>query len=495
MAEIERYWVDAPFAFVWIGNDPARGETRYFVAEPSLDGWERDLFETLVDDLRQTLIHRRSVGDHQSADVLRAELIDQLEQYGVSLEANTVYRLLYHLIRRFQGYGRIDPILKDPNVEDLSCDGAGKPVFVYHRSYTDVRTNLTFSGPDLDDFVVRLAQRAGRNISIGDPITHAMLPDGSRTELALGEEVTPHGSAFTIRKFMDEPMTPIKLIDLGTFSREQMAYLWLAIQHNKSLLLAGGTAAGKTTSMNAISMFLPPRSKVVTIEDTPEISLAHENWLSAVTREDVGDEEDIGMYELLRSALRHRPEYIIVGEVRGREAMTLFQAMNTGHTTYSTMHADSIQTAINRLENEPINVPRSMIQSLDILAVQVISHQRGERVRRTRAISEVHDVDQRTGDLDYRTVYRWKSAADDFESRSDGSRVLAEIRDELGWSELELDRELRDRQRVLAYASRRGLTDYQAFTALVNEYYTDKAAVMDRVEEMAEADVPTTNES
>jgi flagellar protein FlaI len=233
--------------------------------------------------------------------------------------------------------------------------------------------------------------------------------------------------------------------------------------------------------MNAVSMFIPPRSKVVTIEDTRELSLYHDNWLSAVTREHIGDEaEDISMYELLRSSLRHRPEYIIVGEVRGEEAITLFQAMNTGHTTYSTMHADSVQTAINRLENEPINVPRAMIQSLDILCVQTLTYVGDSRARRNRVVAEIEGVDQRTGDLDYSQAFSWNSDADTF-SRSD-STVLDQIQEDRGWSRSELLSEYRDRKRVLRYLVEQGVSDYRTFTAVVNEYYADPDGVLDRIE-------------
>jgi len=334
---------------------------------------------------------------------------------------------------------------------------------------------------------VRLAQQSGRHISIGDPVTETTLPDGSRAELALGEEVTPRGSAFTIRKYSEDPFTPATLVDYNTFDLDQMAYLWLAIESNKSLLFAGGTASGKTTSMNAISMFVPPRSKVLTIEDTRELTLFHENWLSSVTRESTGEGEDVTMYDLLRSALRHRPEYIIVGEVRGDEAMTLFQAMNTGHTTYSTMHADSVQTVINRLENEPINVPRAMIQSLDVLCVQTLTHVGGERVRRNRVIAEIEGIDQRTGDLDYSTAFEWNPGNDDFEQRD--SVVLDEIRDERGWSRGELLRELRNRKRVLRYLTERDVTDYRQFTAVVNEYYANPERVVERVQSEFDEDV------
>ncbi|MFB6186296.1 MAG: type II/IV secretion system ATPase subunit, partial [Halobacteriaceae archaeon] len=274
-------------------------------------------------------------------------------------------------------------------------------------------------------------------------------------------------------------MTPVDLIKYGTFSVEQMAYFWLVIQYSMNLIFAGGTASGKTTSMNATSMFVTPRSKVVTIEDTRELTLYHDNWLSSITRENIGQGEDITMYDLLRSALRHRPEYIIVGEVRGREAMTLFQAMNTGHTTYSTMHADSVQTVINRLENDPINVPRAMIQSLDILCVQTLTYVDDSRVRRNQEIAEIEGIDQRTGDLDYSNVYTWDPVDDTFEEHD--SEVLDEIQEDYGWSRSEMRREFRNRKQVLEYLYENDVTDYRQFTTIINEYYAHPDRVMERI--------------
>jgi len=272
---------------------------------------------------------------------------------------------------------------------------------VYHDDYTDIETNVSFGKKSaLDNYVIRLAQQSGRHISVGDPMVETTLPDGSRAELALGEEVTPRGSAFTIRQYAEDPLTPIDLVEYGTFSIEQMAYFWLCIEHNKSLIFAGGTASGKTTSMNAVSMFVPPRAKILTIEDTRELSVPRQLALLDHPRASLRG-ADIDMYDLLRSALRHRPEYIVVGEVRGAEAITLFQAMNTGHTTFSTMHADSIETVINRLENEPINVPRAMVQSLDMLSIQTLTRSGDQRVRRAKTIGEIGGIDQRTGELDY----------------------------------------------------------------------------------------------
>jgi flagellar protein FlaI len=479
LEEKERYWVNAPYAFVTIGYDGENDKHMYTVVEPELDELESDLLGRLQDDIREPLLYREDVSEDPE-NALREELQARLEEYGVDVGLESFYRLFYYLYRRFHGYGKLDPIMHDPHVEDISCDGPNLPIFVYHEGYTDVETNVTFQPTELNNFVVQLAQRSGRHVSVSDPVVSTTLPDGSRVELALGEEVTPKGSAFTIRKYADEPFTPIDLLDYGTVNVEMLAFLWLAIENNKSLLFAGGTAAGKTTSMNAVSMFIPPRSKVLTIEDTRELSLYHDNWLSSVTRERL-DDDDITMYDLLRSALRHRPEYIIVGEVRGEEAITLFQAMNTGHTTFSTMHADSVQTVINRLENEPINVPRPMVQSLDILCVQLLTRTQGERVRRMETLAEIEGIDQRTGELDYSNTYNWNATEDTFsENRSD---LLDEIREERGWSQSELLKEMQNRRRFLRYLWEENVNDYRQFTAMVNRYTADPEAVMTRIDE------------
>jgi flagellar protein FlaI len=483
--ELDRYWVNAPYAFVVVTRDTAENEDRYHAVEPALDPLESTLLDRVRTDIRDPLLFRSDEADDGGSDetILESELRSLLEEYGVEVEMRTFHKLRYYLVRDFDGFGRLDPLMHDPHIEDVSCDGYGLPIFVYHDQYTDVKTNVIFEDPDvLDNYVVRLAQQSGRHISVGDPVIGTTLPDGSRVELALGEEVTPRGSAFTIRQYADDPFTPIDLVEYGTFNVEQMAYLWLAIENNKSLIFAGGTASGKTTSMNAVSMFVPPRSKVLSIEDTRELSLYHDNWLSSVTRERLHEGTDIDMYDLLRSALRHRPEYIIVGEVRGDEAMTLFQAMNTGHTTFSTMHADSIETVINRLENEPINVPRAMIQSLDLLCVQRLTRFGGERARRSDAISEIGGIDQRTGELDYSNAFTWDAETDTFD-RQDSS-LLDEIRDDRGWSRTQLLEELRDRRRFLTVLLEHGISDYRQFTSLVNAYYADAERVLDRLDQL-----------
>ncbi|MGQ3327646.1 type II/IV secretion system ATPase subunit [Halorubrum sp. FL23] len=490
--EVDRYWVNAPYAYVVITYDDAESEHRYYAVEPELDRFEADLLDRVVDDIRDPLLYREGTG-RTDEETLRTELEELLEGYGVDIGMDTFHAIAYYLYRDFRGYGKVDPLLNDRHIEDISCDGYDLPIFVYHDDYTDIETNVSFAESELDNYVIRLAQQSGRHVSVGDPMVETTLPDGSRAELALGEEVTPRGSAFTIRQYAEDPFTPIDLVEYGTFSVAQMAYFWLCIEHNKSLIFAGGTASGKTTSMNAVSMFVPPRAKILSIEDTRELSLYHDNWLSSITRERRYEGADIDMYDLLRSALRHRPEYIVVGEVRGEEAITLFQAMNTGHTTFSTMHADSIETVINRLENEPINVPRAMVQSLDMLSIQTLTRSGDQRVRRAKTIGEIGGIDQRTGELDYSSAFEWNAETDEF--RRNDSSLMEEIADERGWSRSELLREIRRRERFLELLRELGVTDYRAFTALVNEYYADSERVMERLEARSDGEADDETEA
>ncbi len=229
-------------------------------------------------------------------------------------------------------------------------------MFVYHTDYEQIISNVVHGKLELDDFVVKLAQRSGKGISKRQPQVDATLPDGSRAQLTLGREVSDHGTNYTIRQFKDVPFTPIDLVNWNTFSLEEMAFLWLCIENNKSLIFAGGTASGKTTSMNAVSMFIPPRSKVLSIEDTRELALPQRNWVASVTRPSFGEDDkgDVDEFDLLEAALRQRPDYIVMGEIRGEEGRTLFQVMSTGHTTYTTFHADSVgevSSALRRIRS------------------------------------------------------------------------------------------------------------------------------------------------
>ena len=209
-----------------------------------------------------------------------------------------------------------------------------------------------------------------------------------------------------------------------------------AIENNKSLLFIGGTASGKTTSLNAVSLFIPPVAKVVSIEDTREITLYHDNWIASVTRESLTDGGNaITMFDLLRAAMRQRPEFILVGEVRGVEAQTLFQAMNTGHTTFSTIHAGSVDAAIHRLESEPLNVPRNMMQALNIISVQGLVYHGTERVRRVQEIVEIAGIDSSTGNLRVNNVFVYVRSMT-FSVYTGRSQIYADIAEKRGWTRI-----------------------------------------------------------
>ncbi|MFA6224656.1 MAG: type II/IV secretion system ATPase subunit [Methanoregula sp.] len=238
-------------------------------------------------------------------------------------------------------------------------------------------------------------------------------------------------------------------MEIGTFNAESRAYFWLAIENNKSLLFIGGTASGKTTSLNAVSLFIPPVAKVVSIEDTREITLYHDNWIASVTREALSEGGNaITMFDLLWAAMRQRPEYILVGEVRGSEAQTLFQAMNTGHTTFSTMHAGSVDAAIHRLESEPLNVPRNMVQALNIISVQGLIYHGTERVRRVQEIVEIAGIDPSTGNLRVNNVFVYDPIRDKF-SFTGRSQIYSDIAEKRGWTREQLEAEIAIRNNLL----------------------------------------------
>nr|WP_276276209.1 type II/IV secretion system ATPase subunit [Halomicroarcula sp. SYNS111] len=390
---VEYRWVKKPFAFVAVVYDDHDREHTYLVNEVTMNNFERYVRQDLVELLRNQLMYKEFDDETDRRALFTREARTMILDNAATVENGTLYKLLYYLVRDFIDYGAIDPIMRDPAVEDVSCDGTNVPVFVYHREYRDVKTNIAFGREALDSFIFRTAQRAGKQLTVSNPLVDASLPNGSRVQMTLGGDISTRGSNFTIRKFADIPFTPVDLVRWNTFSAEQMAYYWVAIQNNKSLIFAGGTGSGKTSSMNAISFFIPPRSKIVSIEDTREIDLPHENWIQSVTRTPLTAEGrgEVSMYNLLNAALRQRPEYLLVGEIRTEErvALTFFQAMSTGHTAYTTFHADSVDTVISRLQNAPLNVPVQMLQDLDIVSIQRQTYLGEKRVRRNAETAEI----------------------------------------------------------------------------------------------------------
>ncbi|MEM1670479.1 MAG: type II/IV secretion system ATPase subunit [Archaeoglobaceae archaeon] len=479
---VEEYWIKEPYCKVYIIYNDEEQEYTYVVAEPKLLPYEVEVYGQIFLIIREELEKLELTDGLDRETVLKEVYTKVLDELHLELDEKGYFKILYYLFRDLLGYGKITALMGDRMLEDISCNGYRKPLYVFHRSYTNLKTNIVFEDEDeLDSFVINLAQKCGKHLSVAEPMVDATMPDGSRIQLTLGREVTDHGSTFTIRKFREEPVTPVDLIAWKTFSAEQMAYLWLCIENKKSLIFAGGTASGKTTSMNAISLFIPRRAKIVTIEDTRELMLPHENWIPGVTRDAFhGEKGKIDMYDLLRAALRQRPEYIIVGEVRGREALTLFQAMTTGHTTYSTLHADSVSGAIHRLENPPIEVPRAMLEALNIISIQAQTYVNDRRVRRNIEIAEIVGLDPHTKMLRTSTVFQWDSVKDEHVMVGT-SKALEEIRKHRGWSVKELSEELLRRRKVLEFMVSHNIRDFRKVSNIIHTYQNKPAKILKEI--------------
>lgn len=485
---VDDYWIHEGRSKVLIANNSDNHLNEYLLYEPKLSSFERELAERLYEDMRDVLILTDEEILEKRESVLMEKMNNLIHEYKVRIDDYAIFKLQYYLLRNFLGWSRLDPLMFDPNIEDISCDGSDIPIFLYHRKYRNVRTNISFDEDVLYSLAILLAQRSGKHVSVSQPMLDATLPDGSRLQLTLGKVVTSRGTSFTIRKFREEPFTPIELIDYGTFNVDQLVYFWLAIENNKSLLFVGGTASGKTTSLNAVSLFIPPLSKVVSIEDTREITLFHDNWIATVTRETATETSGsrIDMFDLLKAAMRQRPEYILVGEVRGVEAQTLFQAMNTGHTTFSTLHANSVDAAIHRLENEPLNVPRNMVQALEIVSIQALVYRGQERVRRALEIVEIAGIDPGTGNLRVNNVFEYDPVKD-IHSYSGRSQVYTTIMEVRGWSREEMNFEIERRRQIIQAMHDQEIIDYVSVTKIFQAYFINSANVSENIDDLKKA--------
>ena len=375
----------------------------------------------------------------------------------------------------------------DPNIEDLGCDGDDIPVYLRHRKYGALKTNISFNKKELMSFVVRLSQRANKFISFAQPLMDGSLPDGSRVQATFGGDVSPKGPSFSIRKFKENPVSPIELILNGTLCEGMMAYFWLAIEYGLSILIAGGTASGKTTLLNAISLFIKPDFKIVSIEDTPEINIPHDNWIQSISRIGYGPSSlsgekygEVTMFDLLRAAFRQRPDYVIVGEVRGKEAYVLFQGMASGHASLGTMHSNSIEDVVSRLETPPINLPPGLIKVLDLIVIQSLTPLKGKSARRTKEIIEVHDIDMETDKPNINKVYRWEPKDDEFYF-SEISYKINELSEKTGIKNTIFQDELCNRTDILRWMIKKKITGFKRVSEIIADYYQNPDKILAEV--------------
>ncbi|MCC5994612.1 MAG: type II/IV secretion system ATPase subunit, partial [Candidatus Aenigmarchaeota archaeon] len=450
--------------------------------EPELSEDEKKKLEKIS----KALVEMVDVGLEEIKDENRAiEYVKQIvekiiKNLGIRLSASSYLKIMYYLYRNFVGYNEIHAILNDPYIEDISCDGINIPVYVIHRKYGPLKTNVVFKdGETLRKFIVKLAERCGRYVSYAEPILDATLPDGSRVAATVAADVATKGGTFTIRKFTEKPFSPIDQIELGTVNEEILAYIWYLLEHRASLLIVGGTATGKTSFLNSICMFIKPEAKIVSIEDTRELRLTHEHWIPGLARPGFGiplptgeKYGSVSLFDLLKEAFRQNPDYVIVGEVRGQEAYVLFQGIASGHASLSTFHAGSAADVVKRLISPPIELPPILLEGLDAIIVMTFAKEKGGSSRRVKEVEEIVGVDEK-GNVKTVCVYRWNPANDNFEKVSESFR-LKKIANYLGMSYENVLEEIEKRKRFLKWLRAQGIKDYREVTKYINEFYKNR---------------------
>lgn len=479
----EYYPLLLPFSYAAIVEDE-KNAVKYSLLEPTLT----DLDKQVLTELKSILWDELSISNKsfknavESEEFLKYKILETAIKYRIKVDVNTLGKYQYYITRDFLGFGKIDGIMKDENIEDVSCDGTNSPVFVWHRKYESIPSNVVFeTEQELENFVFKLAYLCGRHISIAQPILDGTLNDGSRAQVTYGTEVTPKGSTFTIRKFKKTPLTITDLIIYKALSAEIAAYYWFLIENRHSVMIGGDIGGGKTSMLNAISLFIRPTLKIVSIEDTQEIRLPHQNWEMMVTRQGLGTgagavgESGIGsisMFDLLRAALRQRPDFIIVGEIRGEEAYALFQAMATGHLGLTTIHAENVQGVLHRLTTKPMNIPQTQVENLNAISIVRRLVVNNVSLRRTISVSEMVGWDKEKNDFKVQEIFSWDVEKDVYLKMS-RSPLLDRIATQWGYQQDEIDQELQMRQTILEYMVKKHIRSYEDVSKMVLDYFSD----------------------
>ena len=473
---IETYPVVEPFASINIVEDEATGKLFYEVYEISLTNEEREIYKQIYEHMMWEIKPIATLSGDAIEEIRgTARRIMNLFQIRFPRTPSLSWsKINYYIERDFLGYGILDPVFRDRYIEDISCNGPGKPIYVWHRKYESLPTNVVFkTEEELDAYVLKLAHMAGKHISVAYPVLDAILPGGHRVAATYSKEVSTSGSSFTIRKFSESPITIADMISFGTISSELASYFWLAMDYKMTALILGVTGAGKTSTLNALATLLRPTYKVVTIEDTPELRLPLENWVQLVSRPSyLGGAGEVSLYQLVRVSLRYRPDVIIVGEIRGDEAYVLFQSIATGHSGMTTLHAESIDAAVKRLTSPPMNIPPSYIPLVNValLIRRVTLVDEKGRLRPARKITNVWEI-RDFGE--YEEVARWDPAKNRFNVRLDNSLVLSKVTELTGKTKEELLEELVRRKMLLEWLVATRRTTYKDVATWIQKYYLD----------------------
>ena len=459
---------------------------RYNVIEPKLNEYMHGIVNRTIEELHENLdLEFENLKNKSEMHQYLSKKIDEIWN-KLDLHPSTENSLIlkYYVVRQVSGLEIIDAIMQDPNIEDISCDGIGMPVFIFHRNplYGEMSTNISFNSKvELDSFCMRLAQKAKRSISVANPLMDGSLEDGSRVQITYGTDISRRGSNFTIRKFFKNPLSPIDLMKFETVDAITLAYLWYNIEMEKSILIAGSTASGKTTFLNSVSLFIRPNDKIVSIEDTSELQLPHSNWIPQVTRAGFGPDKygEIDMHNLLKSSLRQRPDYLIVGEVRGVEAEVLFQAMATGHPGLSTIHADTVEAVIDRLSTPPIQLPLSVLQNLDIIVFLEKMKKEGRFFRKVKKVVEVEGFDSKNKELKVNDAIVYDPKTNSLTKNE--SYILSQIAESNAKNHDHVLDEIMRRSNILKWMNENEITRFEEVNKIIKTYYVNPGAVLSMI--------------
>lgn len=453
---------------------------QYKVSLPKFSEKERELLNEIREKLVEVAV---SKGEEFRIDesTFMSEVKEFLRMKGV----RNVDKLAKQISQEMLGYGELDPLIKDDDLEEIMVIGVKKPVFVYHRKLGMMITNVVFNNDDdIKAIVDLIARQVNRRIDQQTPILDARLPDGSRVNATI-PPVSPDGSTLTIRKFRKDPFTVVDLINFKTMSSHLAAFLWVCTDglgvKPCNAIVAGGTGSGKTTTLNTVSAFVPPTERIITIEDTLELQLPHTHVLRMETRPpNIEGKGELDMDTLVKNSLRQRPDRVIVGEVRGSEAITLFAALNTGHSGFGTLHANTARETITRLINPPMNVPRIMIPALDFIIMQNRMYRpEGGSIRRITEVAEVVGMEE--GNVQLNRVFEWNSVADKVEYVGIASQTLREIAELRAISINEIEEEIERRRLVLEYMADENIRSIDEVGRYIHEYYRDPDGVLDSI--------------
>ncbi len=484
-----------PFANAHIKWNPEIEQLVYYVEEPRMTVEDKKILKTIIDELVDAIqVGFNSIKDQKKAEqYLESQVIKIVESLNLQITKEQFVKIMYYIYRDFIGLNKIEPLLRDPWIEDIGCDGVNIPIYVVHRKYGSIQTNVKFDDiSELREFVIKLAEKSGRYISYAEPILDGTLPDGSRINASLAGDVTTRGPTFSIRKFSERPYSPVEIIEFNTASSDIMAFFWYLVENGASILIAGGVATGKTTLLNSICMFIPPEAKVVSIEDTRELKIPHEHWIPAVTRLGFGvpmptgeKYGEITLFDLLKSSFRQNPDYVIVGEVRGKEAYVLFQGISSGHPSLTTFHAGSIDTVIKRLTTPPIELSASLVESLDVVVIMSHAKEKGKSARRVKEVEEIKSIDAETLKVVANRVADWDPSDDKFNFYGN-SLTIEKISRFKGISVEEAWKEIEKRKSILEWMLKNQIKDYEKVSSLINEYYKNPEKVLSRVDQFSE---------